>query len=217
MNKPGLIVEGPADKEAVPELIRRFFYSLNVYDVQPASRPIACGGLACIKREGEFEKFVERVMDREDVDSVIALVDCDDDCPKEVVKNLRERTTHLSERYCKPVGIILMKSEFETMFLHCIDDIAMEYGYTPNHTRVYRTHDIDSIRDAKEEFKKTLNVGYKETRDQTRYVHSLDFEKLYNSCRAATHMVDCLSEIKGRVHDDIVHPWRRLHDNVNME
>lgn len=127
--RPTLIVEGAGDAKAVPRLIRETLYLNSIYDVNPIPRPISNVEIKRLIRPGELERYIEYAM-RNVGDSVLLILDCEDFCPPEICEQFcyRINATHPE----KKVGIALFRSEFETLFLHCIDEIAAhftDYGW----------------------------------------------------------------------------------------
>ena len=193
--RPVLLVEGPGDRMAIPLLVRLLFQHLGRPDCVPAPRPIRCGDLPKLARSGEVEKFVKYACLRPDGDSVLLVVDCDDDCPREVVAGLCQRVSATAKRFGKRVGLALMQREFETLFLYSLRELAERYPELrwtledPDSER-----DWTEIRGAKEKLGKRMSVGtYKETRDQARFVSALDLEALQERCRPFAHLASTLA------------------------
>ncbi|SRR6266446_1781157 len=90
----------------------------------------------------------------------------------------------------KKVGIALFRSEFETLFLYCIDEIIAQFGeYRWLRRRAPLTGDIESIRDAKGAISRMMSSdrAYKETRDQEKFITALNFDKLRVNSRSFRH------------------------------
>jgi hypothetical protein len=185
--KPVLIVEGAGDIRAVPRLIRETLHQHCIFDLSPAPRPKSNVEIRKLARPGEFERYVEYGA-RDDGDSVLFALDCEDFCPLEVCKAFTARIEAM--RIQKKVGIVLFRSEFETLFLHCIDEIKArfeEYRWLPNLAPL--TGDIEAIRDAKGSISRMMSSdrAYKETRDQEKFITGLDFTKLREKSRSFRH------------------------------
>jgi hypothetical protein len=190
--KPVLIVEGAGDVRAVPRLIRDTLYQHSIYDLNPAPRPKSNVDIRKLMRVGELERYVEYGA-RDEGDSVLLAVDCEDICPIDVCRQFTARIAVMRVR--KKVGIALFRSEFENMFLHCIDEIVThftDYGWLPD--RAPLTGDIESIRDAKGTISRMMSSerAYKETRDQEKFITALDFAKLRANSRSFRHFEDTL-------------------------
>lgn len=118
--RPVLIVEGAGDAEAVPLLIR----SLTDHRVQPMPNPLQKQNVPRLSREGELEKFATHAL-RRDGDSVLFLLDVDEGCVFEIVREWVPRLAALQPS--KKIGIGLFVREFESFFLASLDAIAAEY------------------------------------------------------------------------------------------
>src|SRR5260370_32508314 len=117
--RPVLIVEGAGDVKAVPRLIREVLFHNAIFDLNPAPRPKSNGEIKRLMRAGELERYVEYAA-RDDGDSVLLILDCEDVCPIDVCRAFTNRIGAM--RIQKKVGVALFRSEFETLFLHCIHD-----------------------------------------------------------------------------------------------
>jgi hypothetical protein len=162
-------------------------------------------------RPGEIEKFVQYAGTRQDGDSVLLIVDCDDDCPREVVVDLCQRVRPIAERFAKRVGLALMHREFETLFLYSLKELAEQYPElrwtleVPDSER-----DWAEVRGAKEKLRQRMSTGtYKETRDQARFVSALDLEALRERCRAFAHLTSTLDWLCSEAETGPVYPWIR--------
>jgi hypothetical protein len=130
---------------------------------------------------------------RDDGDSVLFVLDCDDFCPLQVCKAFYKRISELRPR--KKVGISLFRSEFETIFLHCIDEIAAyftDYGWIAGRLRL--AGDLENIRNAKGTLSRMMKPerAYKETRDQEKFISALNYEKLRENSRSFRHFESTL-------------------------
>jgi hypothetical protein len=84
------IVEGHAEVESVPLLLRRIFAELGALNVQVA-RPFRVKRNLVVK-PGELERAISQtIRDRVGVGGIILLIDSDDDCPKELAPQLLGR------------------------------------------------------------------------------------------------------------------------------
>jgi hypothetical protein len=176
--RPVLIVEGDGDAAAVPRLIRETLHLHQIYDVNAAPRPKKNVELRKLRRSGELERYVEYAL-RDDGDSVLIVLDCADFDPLEISAEFIERAAKL-RRDEKKVGVVLLKSEFETLFLHCLPEIAAhfpEYGWRSDHLKI--DGDLEEIRDAKGMISMAMRErAYKPTRDQEKFITPLVFDRL---------------------------------------
>lgn len=175
--RPVLIVEGDGDVAAVPRLIRETLHLHGIYNVGAAPRPKKNVELQKLRRAGELERFVEYAL-RDDGDSVLVVLDCEDFDPIQIGSEFVDRVSKLSAD--KKVGVILLKSEFETLFLYCLLEIARhfpEYGWRSNQLVI--DGDPEAIRNAKGRISSAMRErAYKPTRDQDKFITALVFDRL---------------------------------------
>ena len=189
-NRPVLVLEGEGDREAVPYLIRE----LTECKIIPTPNPFMKQTIGCLSREGELERFTRYALMRNDADSVLFLVDTDENCAKEIIEDWVPRLKEL--RPVRKVGIGLFVREFEAFFLACLDSIAdryQNYGWSLDDWDV--TDDHESPRGAKERITRYMRKGraYKETSDQARFVSAVDFDRLRGHCRSFRHLENLLN------------------------
>ncbi len=175
--RPVLIVEGDGDAAAVPRLIRETLRLHDIYDVGAAPRPKKNVELQKLRRAGELERFVQYAL-RDDGDSVLVVLDCEDFDPIQIGSEFIARVSKLDAD--KKVGIILLKSEFETLFLYCLLEIAghfPEYRWRPDQLVI--NGDPEVIRNAKGRISLAMKErAYKPTRDQEKFITALVFDRL---------------------------------------
>jgi hypothetical protein len=92
------------------------------------------------------------------------------------------------------VGIALFRSEFETLFLHCIDEIATHFTDYGWFSEKLLSRDLETIRDAKGTLSRMMrnDRAYKETRDQEKFITALNFDKLRRDSRSFQHFESTL-------------------------
>ena len=107
------IVEGHAEVESFPVLLRRIFAQLGVSDIQ-VTRPFRVKRNRVVKA-GELERALSQtIRDRDGVAAIMVLIDSDDDCPAELGRQLLDRTRKTTQM---PVSVVLAHREFECWFL----------------------------------------------------------------------------------------------------
>ncbi len=184
---PVLILEGPGDKDAAPELVRR----VSDYQVNPAPNPILKQSVPILNRPGKLEEMVGYALTRENADSVLILLDCDDDCPVEVAKSWVPRLRSLNP--ARKVGISLWMKEFEALFLVSAANIAAAH---PRYNWVSTSWDGDAeaVRDAKGQLSHMMGPGhiYKPTLNQAQFVACLDHDAIA-TLRCFQHFQQCLA------------------------
>lgn len=197
-----LIVEGDGDQQAVPELLRRHLYAIGDYVFQVRPNPIKAGKIRGILNAGKFERLVPHAMNDRDADAVLIILDTDEDCPVDLVRESARRLEALAAARRKPVGLCFLKAEYETLFLYSLASLRAGYGAIP-----WRPDppplpaDLEAIRGAKEKLKEHIqDRQYREMRHQAALTAHLDFAALEAS-RSFRHLRACLD-------------WLRAHDGT---
>ena len=170
------IVEGQAETESVPVLLRRLFASANVYDVQTA-RPFRVSRYRIV-RENEIERAVRQVIKaRKDVCCIFVILDCDDDCPAELGPALLKRCKSVTRL---PVAVALPKREFENWFLGAKESLR---GVRGIRTDASAPPNPEEIRGAKERLRKnTEKKRYNAVIDQPALAARMDLELAQRRC-----------------------------------
>lgn len=107
------IVEGHAEVESFPVLLRRIFAQLGVSDIQ-VTRPFRVKRNRVVKA-GELERVINQtIRDRVGVGGIMLLIDSDEDCPKELAPQLLERAKKATQM---PVSVVLAVRESNAGFL----------------------------------------------------------------------------------------------------
>lgn len=205
--KPVLILEGPGDKIAVPKLVRDLAYEHEVFDLVIVPHPIMHQNIPRLRTSGELERFVQYGLMR-DGDSLLVLLDCDDLCAKDEVHAFTERIHKQSPT--KKIGFAFFKSEYESLFVFCLDLIAERYPeYEWNLDDWNINDDHEEIVGAKGYISDhmKINKSYKPTRDQVKFTSALDFNRLRKKSRSFRHLESTLLWLSGRTDDDgLVYP-----------
>jgi len=201
--RPVLLTEGMGDQIAVPYLLRKIVESLGANEIVPAARPIKAGDINKLIRPGQLERFIVYGSSREDGDSVLLILDCDDSCPREVAREFLRRISAIQPPITKPVGIAFLKKEFECLFFASLPSIAErypEFGWKLDKLDI--TQNMEDIRGAKGQLSRLMRTGraYKETRDQVRFVSALDFDLLRVQSRSFRHCESVVEWMAGRRH-----------------
>ena len=121
------IVEGHAEVQSVPVLLRRIFAQLGSSSVQIA-RPFRVKRNRVVK-EGELERAIRQtIRDRGRVAGIMVLIDSDDDCPAELGLQLLERAKKTTQM---PVSVVLANREIESWFLGSKESLRGINGMLP--------------------------------------------------------------------------------------
>ena len=185
-----VIVEGDADSEAVPFLLRRVIEHEQMFDHDILERPIRARDIPTVRRAGELERFVQYACARPRCDSVLVLIDCDDDCARDVAFEFCKRVNDIAQRARKKVGIGFFCREFEALFLCSISSLNENYpelGFTLDDAPAPEV--VERVRDAKGTLAGLMSSrSYKPTRDQAPFVSALDLDYLVQHSRSFQHV-----------------------------
>lgn len=171
------IVEGQAEVESVPLLLRRISAQLGVTDIRIA-RPFRVKRNRVVK-PGELERAISQtIRDRVDVGGIMVLIDSDDDCPAELGTQLLDRAkkvTHL------PVAVVLATREFECWFLGSKESLRGIKSIREDATGPLNP---ENIRGAKEHLTRNMARGYRylEVDDQAAFAEKFDLNAAKLSC-----------------------------------
>ncbi len=204
--RPTLIIEGPGDSASLPPLIRRVCEDNNIYDMWPLRNPIMRQNIPKLSRIGGIEQYIGYGLIREG-DGVLVVLDTDGDCPKRVVDMWLPRIRKMFP-LTKRVGVTFFKSEFESLFLYCLDTIAERYPeYGWNLDGWEPEQDYERVVGAKGSLSRRMRRGraYKETRDQGRFVSALDLPRLRRVSGSFRHFESTLLWLVGD-HDEVLRP-----------
>lgn len=165
------VVEGYAEVEALPVLVRRISDSTSPGLAVELPKPVRLKK-GKLNRPGELERAVRLAASR--VGSrggVLVLFDADDDCPATAGPDLLRRCREA--RSDVPVSVVLAKSEFEAWFLAAAPSIA---GRRELPEDLVAPGDPESIRGAKQWLAGKMPPGrtYSATLDQPALAATFD-------------------------------------------
>lgn len=174
------IVEGHAETESVPVLLRRLQQETSAYQIGIA-RPFRVKRNQVVK-EGEIEKAVEAALKlREGARAILVVLDADDDCPKRLAPELltRVRNAAGSRAIC---SVVLPKREFESWFLGSIESLRDHRGISSS---AELPDNPEGVRDAKGRLTDAmLGRVYVETDDQAALAQLFDIDTARRTCRS---------------------------------
>ena len=171
------IVEGHAEVESVPLLLRRIFAQLEKSDIQVA-RPFRVKRNRVVK-PGELERAINQTLrDRAGVSGVMVLIDSGDDCPAELGPELLDRARKVAQL---PVAVVLANREFECWFLGSKESLRGVSGIQENATTPLNP---ENIRGAKEHLTRNMTRGrrYLEVDDQATFADKFDLNEARRCC-----------------------------------
>ena len=182
MGRGYLVVEGHGEVLAALNLVTRLWKDLQCRDLHWATPPIR--GLALHTREGLL-RACRLVRSKGDAELLLILRDEDDACPR--VTGPCASSWVREERLPFPAAVVLIRREFESLFLPClarmagkrlVDDRGIERPGIIEGTTF--SGDVEALRDAKGWLGKHFPRGfrYKPTLDQLPLTRLLDFGDL---------------------------------------
>lgn len=174
MKRVAAIVEGYGDVTAVPVLLARLGALFSEAII--ANNPIRAGEWKSIIAKDALPKFLELAHSRQ-TDLILVALDLDDHCPVEEYKKASEIIDTWRNGRVIPVEVVFFNREYETMFLHCPEDIT-------DNVISARHLNPELLRDAKGAVKEIIGRRYKETQDQVAFSKKIDLHKLYDRSRA---------------------------------
>jgi hypothetical protein len=170
----GCIVEGHAEVEAVPVLIRRIAASLYPELVIVIPRPIRIARNKILEA-GELEKWIEVVsLSIDGQGAIFIILDSDDDCPAELGPALLRRASQA--RSDLPIAVVLAKHEFEAWFLAAAESLRGQRGLKND---LHSPDNPESIHGAKEWLSERMESSrtYRETSDQPALTARFDLDQ----------------------------------------
>ena len=178
------IVEGKAEEEAVPILIRRIAESLYPELLIDTPRPFRVSRNQVVKT-GEIERAVHLTAQKIDGrGAIFVLLDSDDDCPAQLGPELRHRAQQT--RSDLPIAVVLAKHEFEAWFLAAAESLR---GYKGLKNDLEPPNNPEEIRGAKEWLRQRMEGTrtYSPTADQPGFTNCFDLDQArqadsFNKC-----------------------------------
>ncbi len=179
------IVEGSAEIESVPVLMRRLRDQWGKYHLE-IEKAVRVRRYQVIKK-GELERRVRLAMTRPNCRAVVVLLDADDDCPKDLALELLERAKQVAQDTL--VSVVLPKSELESWFVGSIESL---HGVCGISTNACSPDNPEAIRDAKGFLTKVMesNRHYTGVADQPALAAKFDLVKALESCRSFRKFYD---------------------------
>jgi Domain of unknown function (DUF4276) len=183
------IVEGHAEVEAVPVLLRRMLERIGPAHVQVA-RPFRVKRYLLV-RAGELERAIQQgLRDRGDVSCLLVLLDADDDDPHVLEKELWHRCTMVTEL---PSAVVLACRELEAWFLGSKESLRGVRGIRPAATA---PPDPEEIRGAKERLSRNMETsGYLEVDDQPAFAGRMDLDLARQRCASFRRLWTALEHL----------------------
>lgn len=165
------IVEGPGDRDSIPDLLRRVCHEiLRRYDIL-IGQPIVTGGKGRLIRKLRQYLYYAKIGG---ADATIVVVDADDDCPRGLGTTLAKSS---NARLFGPVAIVCPKPEYEVWI---IASLSKDQGHGIREElnigdSVLAPDKVEELRNAKRWLKERMQRGptYKPTQDQATLTHHI--------------------------------------------
>lgn len=183
-------VEGHAERESVPTLIRRILHDQQVYGV--AVQPGVRVPRDKLVKQGELERRIKLARLMPNARAVAVLVDADDDCPKALGPDLMRRGVPVAAGMA--FSVVLAKIEIEAWFIAGIESLRTVRGIRDDATP---PADPENIRDAKGWLTAHMNVGktYVPVDDQATFASAFDYHGATTRSRSLTKFVKDITAI----------------------
>ena len=169
------IVEGHGEVQAVPVLLRRFAAELvptSQLSLNPALR-VKAGSFA--NDPNYFRKYIElaaRKAKQWPNSCVLVVLDCEDDCPRQLGPDLLSRASAC--RSDVPIIVLLAHREFETWFLAAARSLRGVCGLPAD---LEPPVNPESLRDAKGWLSANMRQPYNEPDHQPKLTAAFAFEE----------------------------------------
>ena len=173
------IVEGFAEVESIPVLMRRFLGEWSKYKLE-IGKPVRVPRYQVIK-QGELERRVAMAMQRPNCQAIVIILDADDDCPKDFAPELLRRAEQAAQDTL--VSVVLPKSEMESWFVGSIESLRGTRGIS---AEACSPHNPEAIRDAKGYLTQAMEGShrYMEVDDQPALAAKFNINQAFNNCRS---------------------------------
>ena len=156
------LVEGDGEVRSVPVLLRRIIAALDptTYPTLPRSFRQTS---STVLRPGGLERALDAIAEIHPNHAILVLLDCDDDCPKELGQSLLTRA-----KQARPdlvISVVLARREYEAWFLAAAESLA---GLRHLKDPLAPPPNPEAIRDAKGWLtdRMATTARYSETQDQ---------------------------------------------------
>ena len=170
------IVEGHAEVEAFPVLLRRLRDETKAYIVE-FLKPIRRRRSELVL-EQPLRNAVRLALLKPECQAILVLFDGDDDCPAQLAPVVEGWAQ--DEAGTTPCAVVIAHREYEAWFLATLP--------APHPTP-------EGVRDAKGELAQRLEGGYLPTVDQASMSATFDMSKAYPRCRSFRRLVKAFGEL----------------------
>ena len=197
-----LVVEGPGDVDALPQLVTRILTQMqNRPDIMVAhgkSRVVMAKGRSNLEKR--LESFLRHAENKPDCGAILVLVDADNDCPVTVFQQLSQRCEHSGTNV--PIQVVFAYREYETWFLASLDTIRGRHSISEATTLA---RDPETIANPKKWLTDRMSAGsvYKETIHQASLSSAIDLDLAHSNSRSFRRLCHALEQlVDAMVQDD---------------
>jgi hypothetical protein len=185
-----VIVEGHGEVQAVPVLLRRVLALRDPATAWEVKPPIRVHRDKFINDTYEFRRHLLLAAGKAGGNgAVLVILDADDDCPKRLGPELRERAVRIASHIA--IHVVLANREYEAWFLACADALAGHRGLPSD---LAPPEDPEGIRGAKEWLSKRMG-GYDPRLDQAPLTSRIDIAAAQRRSRSFRKLIKDLDSL----------------------
>jgi hypothetical protein len=186
------IVEGDGDREAAPVLLRKVLQEqYQRYDIS-ILQPVNARGKSTLLRDGQLEKYLEYAALRPGCEAILILLDTDDDCPRDLAGQLKQRSRALG--LDKPIAIVCAKQEYEAWFLASVETIRGQRGISSAASFEGLVEDVKGVKEWLT-WQMPQGRAYNETLDQAPLSQAIDLDLARQSSRSFRRLCHAVGEL----------------------
>jgi len=196
------IVEGHAEIEAVPELLRRLLFEMRCYDFHVA-RPIRRTQAKLHDKKG-VQDAVQLVKLHKDCAAMIILFDGEDVCPVKRATQTLVYARGVAEN--TPCEVVVAYREYETWFLSALESLRGFHGIRDD---AVAPENPESRRDSKGWLKEFMlsDHGYSPTNNQTGMTARFNLSLAHRRNRSFRKFVKSVGDIVSQLGHILPNPW----------
>ncbi len=187
-----VIVEGPGEVAAAPELLRRIIYEVHdIYNISISAKN-AKNKSNLIKKLVNFLEYATI----DGCDGILVMIDTDtNECPKDLASRLADIAA--GRNLSIPIAIVCPNSEYETWFICALSDdagqgIRDKLGIDAS---VVSPNNAECIRGAKEWLRDRSREPYKPTSHQAALTHQIDLDLVHSRSRSFRRLCHAVDEL----------------------
>jgi Domain of unknown function (DUF4276) len=181
------IVEGDGEVIAIPRLLVRACQCFGL-PLPKISRPIRVRRDQFINKDDSLRRHVALAKAKAgSTGHVFIILDADDDCPVDLVKNLFAKIASCAST--ERLHIILIEKELEVWFIEDIEQLKVKFNFDQEAIKPAKP---TNIRDAKGWIKNHFKQSYSEVTDPLKFVQQLDINLVHQNNRSMQKLIKSL-------------------------